>query len=54
MDPSKEDLDAYVAQLTDQEKIVLAIAEEHLESSFDLVRSIGFREWFAKRHTPDK
>lgn len=54
MEPTKSDLDEYVAQLTPQEQIVLKIAQEHLESSFDLVRSIGFKVWFAKKQQTDK
>jgi hypothetical protein len=35
----------YTAQLDDQQKLVLKIAIEHLESSFDISKSIGFVEW---------
>lgn len=35
----------YINQLTEQEKIVLKIAQEHLQSSFDIVKSIGYKEW---------
>ena len=38
----------YVASLTEQEKLVFAIAQDHLGSSFDVVRSIGFIEWRKK------
>ena len=54
MEPTKADEDAYIAQLTPHEKIVLKIAQEHLESSFDLVRSIGFNNWFSKKTKDDK
>lgn len=54
MEPTKTDLEEYVAQLTPHEQIVLKIAQEHLESSFDLVRSIGFKAWLAKKQQKDK
>lgn len=57
MEPTKAEQDEYIAQLTPQEQIVLKIAQEHLESSFDMVRSIGFKEWFVKKQQqqqPDK
>jgi antibiotic biosynthesis monooxygenase (ABM) superfamily enzyme len=58
MEPTKAEQDEYIAQLTPQEQIVLKIAQEHLESSFDMVRSIGFKAWFVKKQQqkqqPDK
>lgn len=42
-------IDEYVAQMTEQERLVYEIAIEHLESSFDVVRSIGYKEWFETR-----
>ena len=44
------DIKNYIDQLTEQERIVFEIAKQHLESSFDIVRSIGFIEWF-NEHT---
>lgn len=38
-------VDAYISQLNDQEKQVLAIAKDHLQDSFDIERSIGYQEW---------
>ena len=35
----------YIEQMSEQEKIVLKIAQEHLGSSFDIVKSIGFIDW---------
>lgn len=46
MNPKEEDVIAYIAQLSEQEKIVFEIAKEHLGTSFDIIRSIGFLEWF--------
>ena len=37
----------YISQLSDMEKIVLKIAQEHLETSFSLEKSIGFKSWLA-------
>ena len=38
----------YVNQLSDIEKTVLKIAQEHLETSFSLEKSIGFKSWYTK------
>jgi len=40
-----EQLKKYKTELTEQEIIVLNIAIDHLGSSFDMSRSIGFIEW---------
>jgi inorganic pyrophosphatase len=42
-------LKEYVEQLSDIEKTVLKIAQAHLETSFSLEKSIGFKEWYAKK-----
>jgi hypothetical protein len=38
-------LTAYIAQLTPMEQKVLQIAASHLETSFNLAKSIGYKEW---------
>ena len=38
-------IESYIEQLTAQEKIVLNIAKEHLETSFDIEKSIGYMTW---------
>jgi hypothetical protein len=38
-------IELYIEQMSPQEKLVLNIATEHLESSFDIEKSIGFKEW---------
>jgi hypothetical protein len=38
----------YLASLSPLERRVCAIAESHLESSFDLTRSSGYIAWKAK------
>lgn len=35
----------YISQLSEQEKLVLHIATTHLETSFDIKKSIGYIEW---------
>jgi len=41
----KSEVKSYIKQMTEQEKLVLKIAESHLESSFDITKSIGFIQW---------
>lgn len=35
----------YISQLNEIEKKVLTIAKEHLETSFSIEKSIGFKQW---------
>lgn len=35
----------YINQMSDQEKMVLNIAKEHLETSFCIEKSIGYLQW---------
>ena len=42
---SQKEIAAYLLQLSPMEKQILNIAETHLETSFSLVKSIGFQEW---------
>lgn len=46
--PSESELEAYKKSLSAQEQLVLEIADDHLESSFDLGKSIGFKQWREK------
>lgn len=39
----------YIEQLSIQEKLVLKIAQEHLASSFNIEKSIGYLEWKKKK-----
>lgn len=41
-------LDSYIKQLNDKEKVAYKIAKEHLGSSFNLEKSIGFQKWLKK------
>ena len=38
----------YIASLNDMEMKALKIAEEHLETSFNIVKSIGYQKWIKK------
>lgn len=42
---NKNPIDVYISQMTEQERLVLKIATEHLETSFDIEKSIGFQQW---------
>lgn len=41
-------VETYENQLTDLELVALKIAREHLESSFNMNKSIGYLEWVEK------
>lgn len=40
-----EKIRIYMKQLDEQQQLVLKIAMEHLGSSFDISKSVGFVEW---------
>ena len=42
---TEELITKYKDSLSEQERIVLKIAIDHLESSFDIEKSIGYLEW---------
>jgi len=46
MDPL---IQKYIAQLSAIERKVLIIAQEHLETSFSIEKSIGFKDWLKKQ-----
>jgi hypothetical protein len=45
---TKETVEKYIDTFTDIEKLAYGIAKDHLESSFDIVETIGFKEWIKK------
>ncbi len=45
---SKSILKKYIDQLSKKEKHTFKIAQEHLGSSFNLEKSIGFQRWIKK------
>lgn len=50
MDSSTNDMvKKYLNSLTKQEKIVYEIAKQHLESSFDIEKSIGYLKFVEKQ-----
>jgi hypothetical protein len=53
MDPEQEITEEmiakYIESLTEQERLVMEIAKEHLQSSFDVVKSIGFKKWLSEQ-----
>lgn len=44
-----EDIQKYLSELSDLHKDAVKIAEEHLGSSFDIIKSNGFKEWLARK-----
>jgi hypothetical protein len=48
-DPKKQELHMlYISQMSVQERKAYEIAKEHLETSFNIEKSIGFIEWKKK------
>ena len=45
--PDEEDSNAlaYIAQMNSKERIAYQIAKDHLGTSFNLKKSIGYKEW---------
>lgn len=41
----RESIIKYIEQLGDKERVAYAIAKEHLGTSFDVVKSIGYLTW---------
>ena len=50
MNITKEIEQQYINSLDDKEQVALEIAIKVLESSFDLIKSIGFIKWLKKNH----
>ena len=42
-------MENYVKQLTDIEQIVLKIAKDHLGTSFNLLKSNGYKHWIKNK-----
>jgi len=47
---SKELIEKYIKQLDEKEKVAYKIAKEHLGSSFNIEKSIGFQKWLKKNN----
>ena len=39
----------YINEMSEQEQKVMKIAQNHLESSFSIEKSIGFKNWLARK-----
>lgn len=50
-DDKKELVHKYITQLNDTEKQAYLIAYNHLGSSFNIVKSNGFKDWMKKQVT---
>ena len=46
-------IEEYKTTMTEQERLVLNIAMDHLESSFSIEKSIGYLEWLSNRNTEE-
>lgn len=49
----RNQIEVYIAQMSESEKIAYSIATKNLESSFDMEKSIGFIEYLQKCSTKD-
>jgi len=49
---SNDPITLYVNQLSDKERKAMEIAKNHLETSFHIAKSNGFREWKKKQSLP--
>ena len=45
---NNKEIQSYIITLNDDEKIVFTIAYEHLQSSFDIRKSVGFIQYINK------
>jgi len=48
-DTLDKDIQTYISQLSDIEKKVLSIAKDHLDTSFSIQKSLGFKEWLEEQ-----
>jgi len=49
METDKKPVEEYIGGLTEIQKKAMSIAKEHLGSSFNLVKSVGYMEHVAKQ-----
>uniref|UniRef100_A0A6C0BC69 Uncharacterized protein n=1 Tax=viral metagenome TaxID=1070528 RepID=A0A6C0BC69_9ZZZZ len=42
-------VEEYLASMNEKEKIAYVIAKDHLGTSFNILKSIGYLEWLSKR-----
>ena len=46
---TRELIQQYIQSLNEQELLILNLAKQHLKTSFDIEKSIGFIEWKNKQ-----
>jgi hypothetical protein len=46
-----EQIDQYIAQMTPIQRTAYLIAKEHLGTSFNIKKSIGFLEWLKSKRS---
>jgi len=51
-DHDTPDVKEYTSSLSELHKNALTIAEDHLGSSFDIIKSNGFKNWLKSKNTP--
>ena len=44
-----DNIQQYLSELSEIHKDAVKIAEDHLGSSFDIIKSNGFKEWLARK-----
>ena len=49
MSDKQEQIDAYIESMNDMEKITYQIAQKNLKTSFDIERSLGFKNWIKNK-----
>ena len=50
----KESILEYLAQLNEKELLAYTIAKDHLGTSFNITKSIGYMEWKKKQNEKEK
>jgi len=48
-DTADDDIQQYLSELSEIHKDAVKIAEDHLGSSFDIIKSNGFKEWLSRK-----
>jgi len=49
MDTENKSIEEYLKSLNEQERKTLEIAKDHLETSFNIIKSIGYITWKKKQ-----
>jgi hypothetical protein len=51
-DEVRQSIIKYIEQLSDKERVAYSIAKEHLGTSFDVAKSIGYLTWKKSQSQP--